>query len=178
MIPRDFGYGFAAGALLSAVLAVWVCRDDAGPAVPGAMAPELRGETTVRHDCKPVVVYRDRVKRELGLPAAVQADAARQVVAATRVPGDERPHTVSAVADLGTGQVSMFVRPDRLPWLARETRREMGLAYGIKTDADEPVWRLSGRADLLRIKAARLGLEAAADSDGNVFAGLAVRVRW
>ncbi|MCK7495203.1 MAG: hypothetical protein MZW92_31980 [Comamonadaceae bacterium] len=108
----------------------------------------------------------------------MQNDAARQVVAATRVPGDDRPHTVSAVADLGTGQVSMFVRPDPLLWLAMETRRELGLAYGLKTDADEPVWRLRGRVDMARIKAARFGVDASVDSDGDAFAGVGVAVRW
>jgi hypothetical protein len=176
---REFGYGFGSGALLAAVLSVWLCHDRApGVALPGAPAPALRGEATVRHDCKPLVVYRDRVKRELGLPAEVEKDPARQVAAATVVPASDRPHTVSAVANLETGQVSMFVRPDPLPWLERRTVYELGLAYGFKDDAGEAVARASGRADLLQVKALRLGLIGSVDSDGDWFGGVGVTARW
>lgn len=176
---REFAYGFGSGALLTAVLTVWVCQDRApGVAQPGAIAPALRGEATVRHDCKPLVVYRDRVKRELGIPAEVEKDPARQVAAATVVPASDRPHTVSAVAHLETGQVTMFVRPDPLPWLERRTAYELGLAYGFKDDADEAVARVTGQADLVQIKALRFGLTGSIDSDGGWFGGVGVAVRW
>lgn len=164
--------GVALGIL--ATLAVQASIEDidpVSPAVPAPVARELRGIETTTVACKPIVVYRDRAKAELSLPEAVVADPAKQVVAATKVTASDRPHTVSAVADLGTGRVDMFVRPDPLPWLALERRTSLSLIYGIDGEGATRV-RGTAQLDLVRSRNWRLGAAAHLDADGGALAGV------
>lgn len=168
---RPLLIGVALG--IAAMLAVqaWRDRQPPAPAVPAPLARELRNEATTVVACKPIVVYRDKVKAELGLPPDVQTNTARQVVAATKVPASDRPHTVSAVADLGTGKVDLFVRPDPLPWLALERRTSVGLIYGIDNDGAQRM-RGVAQVDLLRSRNWHLGAAAHVDANGRALVGV------
>ncbi len=168
--------GFALGILAMLALQAWQDRRPSNPAAPAPTAPELRGERTTVAECKPIVIYRDKVKEELSLPADVQANAQRQVVAATKVPASDRPHTVSAVADLGTGKVDLYLRPDPLPWLALERRTAFGLVYGIDEEG-RTVLRGTAQLELLQLRHAHLGAAAHVDTTGRVLAGVAVTFR-
>ncbi len=168
--------GLVLGILAMLALQAWLDRRPANPAAPAPLARELRGEITSVAQCKPVVIYRDQVKQELGLPADVQANAQRQVVAATKVPASDRAHTVSAVADLGTGRVDLFVRPEPPPWLALERKTAFGLVYGINEDG-ETLLRGTAQLELLQLRHAHLGAAVHVDTTGRVLAGVAVTFR-
>ncbi len=174
--PRALLVGLVLGVLAMLALQAWLDRQPTDPAAPAPLAPELRGEVTSVAQCKPVVIYRDQVKQELGLPADVQANAQRQVVAATKVPASDRAHTVSAVADLESGRVDLYLRPDPLPWLALERRTSFGLVYGID-DTGRTVLRGSAQLELLQLRHAHLGAAAHVDTTGRVLAGVAVTFR-
>jgi hypothetical protein len=154
--------GFVLGIVAMLVLQVWQDHRPSTPAAPAHAAPELRGERTTVAECKPIVIYRDKVKQELGLPADVQADVQRQVVAATKVPASDRPHTVSAVADLGTGKVDLFVRPDPLPWFRRENVWSRSLYAGVY-DKDFTA-RMTVERSAVQIKRAHIGAVFAVDA--------------
>jgi hypothetical protein len=168
--------GLALGILAVLALQAWQDHQPLTPATPAPLARELRGEITSVAQCKPVVIYRDQVKQELGLPADVRANAARQVVAATKVPASDRPHTVSAVADLDTGKVDLYLRPDPLPWLALERRTSFGLVYGID-DAGRILLRGSAQLELLQLRHAHLGAAVHVDTTGRALAGVALTFR-
>lgn len=145
--------------------------------LPANPAPELMREETVPVlVAEPIQVYRPAVKAKLKLPPAVQADAKQHVVASTRTPADERPHTVTTTLDTSTGEFTSHDRADPLPWLAVNTKTEIGLFYGLK--GGEQVIRLQGQQDLLQIKAVRVGATATLDSDGEAFVGVGAWARW
>lgn len=146
------------------------------PIMPATLAPELKStEKTVI--APPVVrVYAPAAKARLKLPAATQADAAVHVVTASRVPADERPHTVITLLDERTGEAETISRTDPLPWLAPDTRGEFGVSYGIRNGVT--VGRLSLRQDVLQIKSVHLGATANLDTDGQWFAGVGAWYRW
>lgn len=173
---RPLLIGVVLGVVVMLAVQAWRDNQPSTPAVPATDARELRNETTTVVACKPIVVYRDKVKAELGLPPDVQANPARQVVAATKVPASDRPHTVSAVADLGTGKVDLFVRPDPLPWLALERRTSVSVIYGVDNEGAQ---RLRGVAqvDLLRSRNWHLGAAAHVDANGRVLAGVVLSFR-
>lgn len=170
-----FGVGLIAAAIIIAIVHIYR-RVDPRPSAPAPVARELHGVLATVVSCKPIVIYRDKVKAALGLPDEVKANPDRQVVAATKIPRDDRAHTVSAVADLTSGRVDLFVRDDPLPWFAIEHRGAAGFARGFRSGA--PIYRLTAREDLLQLKAAHVGLVGSVDSDGQWFAGVGVRVTW
>lgn len=168
-----------ASALAGAVVAgavVHYLKSPAEASKPAEVATDVKGEIKRSAAIKSVRVYRPAVKRSLNLPASILADPSEQVVAAAKVPADDRSHTVTTTINTDTGEAQAFDRRDPLPWLALDTRGEIGLAYGYKRS--EQVARLSLRQDLVQIKALHLGAQANMDSDGEWFAGIGVWYRW
>ena len=124
--------GIVAGLLLFGIGCAWL---KFRPSAPSALAPsskELAKEKTERLDCKPVLVYRDKVEKKLGLPDIVTKDPDKHVVASSPVPASDYPGTMTAVYDEKVGNVDMFLRQDPLPWLAFNRRGAIGVAYGVQ----------------------------------------------
>lgn len=126
---------------------------------------------------KPLRAYAPKAKSDLNLPATVQADQAKHVIATGRLDAEERPYTLSAVLDEETGQSQVYARPEPLPWFAPSRHGALGVAYGIKPGVGQ-VGRLYGRQDLVRSKAFVAGLQGNVDTDGDAFAGLSIEWRW
>jgi len=166
--------GVAVGVVVLLGIIAWDYMHPPEPAVIAQPAPELKGEATKVLECKPVVIYRDKVAKDLGVPEA----PGQHVVDAVKIPGDDNPGTVTAVYDDRTGKVSQFVRMDPLPWLARANLVEVGAAYGVKTGHDGFVLRIDGQWDLLQVKALRFGLYGQADSDGTGMIGVRAHFRF
>lgn len=157
--------------------AIW--RDHApapAPIVPATPAPALQAVEQVSIAPPTVKVYAPKAKARLRLPAAVQADAGVHVLAASQVRADERPHTLITLIDEHTGESTTVDRADPLPWLAAETRGELGISYGLRDGM--PIGRLSLRQNLAQIKSVRLGVQASIDQDGQWFAGIGAFYRW
>jgi len=151
------------------------------PSLPSVLAPpskELAKEETKRLDCKPVLVYRDKVEKKLGLPASVTKDSSKHVVASSPVPPSDYPHTMTAVYDDRIGNVDMYLRQDPLPWLAFNRRMALGAAYGFKDGAQGFVTRVYGRIDLLQVKALHAGLLGDVDNAGGWYGGAFLEGRW
>lgn len=159
---------------------IWPAPAPVLPMVPAAPAPVLKAVEMVSIAPPAVKVYAPKAKTKLKLSATVQADPAQHVIAASQVRADERPHTVITLLDERTGEATTYDRADPLPWLAPETRGELGISYGLRGDgnAGVPIGRLSLRQNLLQIKALRLGAQANIDQDGEWFVGLGVFYRW
>lgn len=181
MIPRavtTHAVALVIGGLIVAIGCAWIQYRPSLPSVLATPAKELAKEETKNLDCKPVVVYRDKVKTKLGLPDIVTKDPDKHVVASSKVPSSDYPHTMTAVYDEKVGSVDMFLRQDPLPWLAFNRRAAVGVAYGVKDDADGFVTRLYGRADLIQIKRLHAGLLADVDNAGGWYGGGFAELRW
>jgi len=172
----------AIGFVLGLIVAGGVCAYNAlKPSMPSVLAPpskELAKEETKRLDCKPVLVYRDKVEKKLGLTASVTKDSSKHVVASSKVPPSDYPHTMTAVYDDRIGNVDMYMRQDPLPWLAFNRRGAIGAAYGFKDEAQGFVTRVYGRIDLLQIKMLHAGLLGDVDNAGGWYGGAFVEGRW
>lgn len=158
-------------------------------------APAVRKAPTKKVVIKaPVRAFQGDTKANLKLPPLVQADANKEVIAASQVKSDLRPQTVSTVVDKETGDVQTFVKTDPYPWLAVETRGDIRLSYGYKYRAGVPlmagqsaiitggslntVGRLQLTYDALRIKAFTVGIVATVDTDRDAFAGVGLSYKW
>lgn len=155
---------------------IWPAPAPVLPMVPAVPAPVLKTVEKITIAPPAVQVYAPKAKKKLKLPAAMQADPAQHVIAASQVRADERPHTVITLLDERTGEATTYDRADPLPWMAPETRGELGISYGLRDGA--PMGRLSLRQNVLQIKAVRLGAQANIDQDGQWFVGLGVFYRW
>lgn len=151
------------------------------PSLPSVLAPsskELAKEETKRLNCRPVLVYRDKVEKKLGLPDIVTKDQDKHVVASSPAPASDYPHTMTAVYDDKVGNIDMFLRQDPLPWLAFNRRGAVGVAYGFKDGASGFVTRAYGRMDLLQVKRLHAGIMGDVDNAGGWYVGGFVEGRW
>lgn len=174
----------ALGLLALAVAVLLMERCVPQPAPVGAHleappAPQVAKVERVAVPVAPVQALAPAAKRKLKLPAPVQADPGKHVVAATRTPADERAHTVTTVLDAATGEVATYQRAEPLPWLAPQSRTEVGAAYGLR--GMDPALRVEARHELLQIKRLHLGATASADvmaGEVDTFVGVGVWARW
>ena len=131
---------------------------------------------------KSVQVFSPEAKLKLSLPPAVIADETKQVTGAATVPPSERRVTVTSVLDTGTGETTIFTKPEPLPWFAVESRGEARIDMGYKWVKNIPaqvlVGRLSVRHDFVQVKGFHAGVNVAIDSDGALFAGAGIGYRW
>lgn len=159
---------------------IWYNRlPDAPPGIhmPATPSPELRREETIPVQATaPVQVYKPATKKKLKLPKAVVEDATQHVIASTRTANDERQHTITTTLNTSTGAFTSYDRVEPLPWLAVNTKSQVGIYYGLKRG--EQITRLEGRQELLQIKAVHIGATATLDSDGETFVGVGAWARW
>lgn len=126
---------------------------------------------------KPITVLPPSVKEALTLPEPVRKNPESQVLATGRIQAEERPYSLSAVLDGGTGMTTIYAKAEPLPWLALERKAAAGFAYGVRDDGAR-VGLLHGRVDVLQVKRAHLGAMWFVDTDGRAYAGLNVEVRF
>lgn len=169
---RWFAAGIVSGLLAAGVV---VALRHSDPATIAPLAPELRSAHTDRLECQPVVVYRD-AKVRVGIPASAATDPTQHLTTATKLPASSNPATVSAVFDETTGETSIYVRRDPLPWLDFTRRAEIGIDYGYTPSGITT--RLSAATDLVNIKSLRFGATGNIAQDGNYFVGVSARVLW
>lgn len=159
--------------------AAWYFRPAAippGVTVEAKAAPAVARAQTVPLAVGQVRAYQPAAKQTLNLPAAVQQDPAKRVVASSLTAGDERRHTVTTVLDTATGEFSSYDRAEPLPWLSVNTQSQVGVFYGIKDGA--PVLRLQGQQEFLQVKALHVGVIGTFDSDASYFVGAGAWARW
>lgn len=183
MRKQILGYGGLLLVIAGLIYALnWVLqqRDPAMRSVEATPAPELKGTESAPVVIKaPVKTY--AAKKKLNLPASVQADEKQQVIAASRVAGNDRPSTVTTVINSDTGAVTSYTKQEPFPWFAIEARGEARVAYGMKIDSlgrTQPVARLAVSYDVLRVKAITGGVVGMVDSDGSAFVGVGLAYRW
>ncbi len=119
------------------------------------------------------------LKRKLTLPQAVVDNDKESVLTSSKIPSGERAHTVTTVINTDTGASETYVRTDPLPWVAYESRGEVGMYYGYK-GAQQAI-RLQARQDFIQVKALHIGVIGSVDVSAgkpDFFAGVGVSYRW
>lgn len=139
-------------------------------------AKEVKGEPKTEIKPAKVQAYQPKVKNKLGLPQAVQADAKAHVLSASKVRGDDHPHTITTVLNEQTGEVTTYDRRDPLPWFALGGQKAVAIGHGFKS-GKEVSW-VSARADLVQVKALRLQVVGMAFSDTQWVAGGQIEWRF
>lgn len=139
---------------------------------------------------KGVRVYQPEAKLKLNLPPTVIANKDEQVISTARVDNTVRPHTVTTTINTETGEAQSFVRADPYPWVALESRGEVGVSAGYKyrydraaglasvTNSTQPTVRIDARHDFLQIKAFHLGVIGTLDSDRDLYFGARLSYKW
>jgi len=105
-------------------------------------------------------------------------DEGENVIITGYTESSDYPHTMTAVYDSGTGGVDMFLRRDRLPWVAFNQKGSIGVSYGVKNSTTGSVSRLYGRFDLIQIKRLHAGILGDVDTDGDKYGGAFAEYRW
>lgn len=170
--------------LVAAVIgAIWLLmpqyRAETGVSAPLPPAKEVRTVEKVIEVPKLVYVYPPKAKAKLDLPADVAKDPAKKVTATGKLDANDRPHTLTTVFDMETGESEIYARPDPLPWLAKNTTSELGVFIGYR--GIEQAIRIEGRQEFLRIKALHIGAIGSADiTPGEIdgFVGFGAWGRW
>jgi hypothetical protein len=146
------------------------------PSVLAQPSKELKNEKSETLACRPVVVYRDRVKRDLLLPETVQKDPDKKVTASTKVPASDFPVTVTSVFDTFTGSNDLYTRADPLPWISAYKKTTLSVSYGFAEAA--PTFHLSAQHQFLQIKAMRMYVGGHVFGDGYKFVEIGTQFNW
>lgn len=125
----------------------------------------------------PVKALPPAAKRKLGLPQTVQDDPSKHVVETAQFPITSQPFTAVAVYDDKSGDVSVSVRNDPLPWLAAERRYYVRMGYGVKTKIGN-VGQLAVGGNFVQMKALHVGGSIELFTDGDGYAGLHVEYQF
>ena len=162
--------------ILGAAIVAWVCGFNtlkkSIPSIPSPPSKDLAKVDKETLKCLPVVVYKERAKDKLGLPQEVVAAPEQRVLGATQVKPNERPTTVSAVLNTGSGETTFYQRLDPLPWIAFNRRYEVGISYlPLNSEKIDNLIELDGRIEVIQVKAIRAGVTGAVDSNGEYRVG-------
>ena len=174
--------GFAAGVIGLTIAAVVYFSFKLNPAPPGIHLPATPAKEVAKEEtipvqvAEPVQVYKPATKAKLKLPKTVVDDAAQHVVASSKTANDERQHTITTTLDTSTGQFTTYDRAEPLPWVAVNTKTQVGLFYGLKDG--EKVARLQAQQEFLQVKALHFGAVGSVDSDGSYFVGAGAWARF
>ena len=155
---------------------------DTTVAVEAPVAPVIKKVKKRTTPVKQVQTFAPEAKANLKLPPAVIASETQFVTGATTVSPSERRVTVSSVLDTGTGETTLFTKPEPLPWFAVEARGEARVDVGYKmqkgSPTPAPVARLSVTHNFVQVKGFHAGVNAAIDSDSSAFIGVGIGYRW
>jgi hypothetical protein len=151
-------------------------KPPAGQLTHARVADQVQGTGKQTVACKDVEVYKPKAKQELDLPAAEQDDNNVHVLAASRVSPDVRPVTVITTFNSATGKSETRQRREDYPLLAAENTGEARLDYGFSGGI--PVIRGAISENLLQVGAVHIGVSAAIDTGGHLFAGGGLGYRW
>lgn len=181
-------YGYGVGAVLGALISIavgltWIYfkPEPAQTSVHeiAKPAPEVAKVATEFIDFAPIKVYKPESKKRLNLPKSLQDDTHAHVIASTKTANDERQHTITTLIDVQTGEPTTYDRVDPLPWIAVNTKSQVGAFYGIKNG--QQTIRIQGEQELLQVKALHVGVIVSADLQaGNIesFAGVGAWARF
>lgn len=169
----------AAGLILAALVAwtFWPRQSpEVGKSEPLPPAKEVRTVEKIIERVKYVKVYPPSVKAKLGLPDAVVAAPEKRVIATGKLDAAERPYTLAAVLDTGTGESEVFAKPLPRPLAGPGEHGGIGLGYGYASGG--PQIKVFAYQELLRVSALRAGARAEVDQRGEWWAGATLEYRW
>ena len=159
------------GGVFVAVGCWWNSNKPSLPSIKATPAIELKGEKKTSLECKKVLIYRDRVATELGIPKI-----AGHVTASANIPASDHTQTATATYSEATGETSLYIRKDPLPWLARENRWQFNLLYGYN-EFGVTALRGTGLYDLIQAKRLHLGGGVSLETGGRALVGVSVTFR-
>lgn len=119
------------------------------------------------------------VKKKLGLSKEVVENKSKAVIASSKIKASERDHTFTTTIDTDTGATETYIRTDPRPWVAYESRGEVGAYYGLKNN--QPTIRIQARQDFIQVKALHLGVVGSVDvaqGKPDFFIGAGVSYKW
>lgn len=170
--------GFVVAALCAGGLWAWSTLKPSLPAVLGQPTDRVANIPTETKPCTQVQALAPPAKKKLDLPEPIQKDEQASVLAAVDVPRTDHPLIATALLHRDTGIGEIYFTPQPLPWIAFNRRATIGVAYGLKDNANGFVTRAYGRLDLMQIKMLHAGLLGDVDNAGGWYAGGFVEARW
>jgi hypothetical protein len=137
-------------------------------------APEVA--KVAKEPIKPtkVLVYGRDAKQKTDIPQAAKKDPAVAILDSSTIPASDHSQTVTEVLNTTTGDTITYRTIDPYPWLAMESEKRFTAAYGIKNQGVK-VFRFQYAHELVQVKALHGGPMVTLDTDGQAFAGIAVR---
>jgi hypothetical protein len=165
------------GSIIGVIL-LWLVMQKPVAGPPGqpqeaTKAPAVAGKGKVTITPQKVLAYSQDAKQGTKIPEPVKKDPTTSVLDSVVVPASGHSQTVTPVLD-GTGNTTTYVTTNPYPWLAMENEKRFTVAYGFKNQGVK-VFRLQYAHEFVQIKDLHFGPLLTLDTDGKMFAGLAIR---
>jgi hypothetical protein len=137
-------------------------------------APAVAGKGKEAITPPKVLAYSQSAKKKAKIPDSAKNDPALAILDSSTIPASSHSQTVTETLNVVTGETNAVVTTDPYPWLAMESEKRFTLAYMFKNGGAK-VFRFQYAHEFVQIKALHFGPLVTLDTDGQGFAGLAVR---
>jgi len=96
------------------------------------------------------VIEKEKIVKELILPAWIANDPNKQIIATAEVPAYKGKTDVVASLDLTSGKSDMLIKQKPIPFFSLDSELAIGAGYGISSDKGQMV-EVHGRYTFLRL---------------------------
>lgn len=167
--------GIVAGLLLAGIGCAWLKFKPSLPSVLGVAPPKFADAKTEAVPCKTVQALLPKVKKQVGLPAAIQKDEQASVLAIAAVPRSDNPLFATAVLHRDTGVGEIYFTPQRLPLFGYYNRWRFGGYYGFNDAGNGSVLLGTAQYEAIQVKSMRLTSIMQVDSSGRWYGGIGLQ---
>lgn len=174
-----FFFGFVTCALCAAGIWVWSTFKPSLPSVVGVAPPKFANAKTETVPVKAVQALATKVKKQVGLPVAVQKDDQASVLAIVAVPRSNNPLFATSVLHRDTGLGEIYFTPQPLPWLAFNKQASASFGYGLGgIEGLKSTWHAGARYEFVQAKSINIHVEGHYFGDGYKFAEVGGRINF
>lgn len=150
---------------------------EVGKSVPLPPAKEVKGVERIIERVEYIKVYPDAIKAKVKLPEPILKDSSVKLISTGKLDAEERPYTLSAVLNTGTGEAEVYARPDPLPWVSVSKKRHFSGYMGVMNG--EQAVAITARQEVLRIKELKIeGVAIMAASNDDRYSFIGVGATW
>lgn len=179
-LPIKVLLGFALLALVSLLLSKCSAEPPGTPQVFSAAPalPQAEKVAKVSVPVKKLVVYdKAALAKKVDLPAPIAQDRNAQVTSTAKLPASKGGYEVLSFTNVSTGASSIVSRPLPRPLIGFEPYVELGMRYGLSSDAGQTA-DIFGRYTFLRVGGAHLALYGELSSAVHSKAMAEISYRW
>jgi hypothetical protein len=163
----------------------WYHPSSSTPSTQYEVAQPIKEVEKVKHVKVPgpkqiVTIEKEKVVEKLKLPDEIASDPSKNIIATAQIPPYEGKTNAIGILDTKTGEGSIQIKQEPLPFIAFPNEREVGIAgyYSADLQGVRPVGAVDASWTPIRIGKIRVQIRGEINSRPESRAGVRAAYRW